>query len=435
MIRKQNELLASIMQQSREREEALRAVEQEKDRQIQELKQQMLAFQRQFTDPRPPPPETIKVSSDISLMQREVEAIKSAAPTEVEQMKKKPQDVAPLTSVPYVKPARPPSIPFTSGKKHRQKGHSQTLRAICIRNDTKSDGRLFYIPSSAQVISSADYVLDQMPPSGPLFKLEYDGCIDFNLYEDSERLLRPPIYTPNEEVLIKRDNTSPVLATIVNIPFTPKETYTIQYTSTGNVAEVSEDDIIPYQPPNNATETPTVISGVLWAKHLQKVTLWLPSMSRPHQGTLIHDKENSQWLFIPGRDHTKKSKAISIPNLDQIVPSLIRQKRITPGWISIQKMQTGLALAHAQNITVRRMQLLQTSNPLHLNRDITISRIAQQKIIRYHGRQQQSDLTENALPPPLKTTRILHHTTNFSGMRRIIRNILGYMTQHRHGNT
>ena len=197
-----------------------------------------------------------------------------------------------------------------------------------------------------------------MPPSGPLFKLEYDGCIDFNLYEDSERLLRPPIYTPNEEVLIKRDNTSPVLATIVNIPFTPEETYTIQYTSTGNVAEVSEDDIIPYQPPNNATETPTVISGVPWAKHLQKVTLWLPSMPSPHQRTLVHDKENTQWLFIPGRDHTKKSKAIPIPNFDQIASSLIRQKRITPGWQSFQKMQTGLALAHAQNVTIRRMQLL-----------------------------------------------------------------------------
>ena len=78
------------------------------------------------------------------------------------------------------------------GKKHRGKIMSQTIQAICVGNDDKSDGRLFYIPHSKGLVGSADYVLDPVPPSGPLCNIEYDGGIHFNLYSEDQDIMHPP---------------------------------------------------------------------------------------------------------------------------------------------------------------------------------------------------------------------------------------------------
>ena len=72
---------------------------------------------------------------------------------------KKPdyRNLFPMFSLAYVKRRK-------DGKKHRTKAMSQTIRCICVGNDHKSDGRLFYVPHSKGLIGSADYVLDPVPP-------------------------------------------------------------------------------------------------------------------------------------------------------------------------------------------------------------------------------------------------------------------------------
>ena len=42
-------------------------------------------------------------------------------------------------------------------------------------NDPKSDGLLFYSPDFKSLIGSADYILDPVPPSGPVCNIPYDG--------------------------------------------------------------------------------------------------------------------------------------------------------------------------------------------------------------------------------------------------------------------
>eukprot|EP00957_Ditylum_brightwellii_P104226 7939253-Ditylum_brightwellii.AAC.1 len=67
----------------------------------------------------------------------------------------------------------------------RATGDSQSIKAICTGNDKKSNGLLFYLPSSRSLISSPDYTLDPTVPLGPVFNLYYDGCIGFDLYTSS----------------------------------------------------------------------------------------------------------------------------------------------------------------------------------------------------------------------------------------------------------
>eukprot|EP00957_Ditylum_brightwellii_P063151 4793665-Ditylum_brightwellii.AAC.1 len=54
---------------------------------------------------------------------------------------------------------------------YRATADSQSIKAICVGNDKKSDRLLFYVPSSKSLISSSDYTLDPSIPSGPVFNL------------------------------------------------------------------------------------------------------------------------------------------------------------------------------------------------------------------------------------------------------------------------
>eukprot|EP00957_Ditylum_brightwellii_P032422 2456768-Ditylum_brightwellii.AAC.1 len=86
---------------------------------------------------------------------------------------------------------------------YRATADSQSIKAICVGNDKKSDGLLFYIPLSKRLISSSDYTLDPTIPSGPVFNLYYDGCIGFNLYSPSSEQLHPLVYESGESIYYK----------------------------------------------------------------------------------------------------------------------------------------------------------------------------------------------------------------------------------------
>ena len=57
------------------------------------------------------------------------------------------------------------------------------MKCILVGNDNKSDGQLFYLPHTKSLIGSADYKLDPTHPSGPIFQLQYNGGIQFNLVD------------------------------------------------------------------------------------------------------------------------------------------------------------------------------------------------------------------------------------------------------------
>eukprot|EP00957_Ditylum_brightwellii_P098509 7504167-Ditylum_brightwellii.AAC.1 len=109
------------------------------------------------------------------------------------------QNLVPMFSLTYVKQERD-----ASG--FRATVDSQSIKAICVGNDKKSNGLLFYLPSSRSLISSSDYTLDPMVPSGPVFNLYYDGCTGFDLYTSSSEQMRPPAYKTGKDIYYKTDN-------------------------------------------------------------------------------------------------------------------------------------------------------------------------------------------------------------------------------------
>ena len=89
------------------------------------------------------------------------------------------------------------------GKKQRATADSQSIMKICVGNDPKSDGLLFYFPTSKKIVGSADYHLDSTVPSGPVFGYSYDGGIGFNLYNPYTNFTRPPSYYKEEQIYFK----------------------------------------------------------------------------------------------------------------------------------------------------------------------------------------------------------------------------------------
>ena len=63
--------------------------------------------------------------------------------------------------------------------KQRATADSQSIIEICAGNDPKSDGLLFYLPTSKKLVCSVDYRLDPTVPSGPVFGYSYDVGIGF----------------------------------------------------------------------------------------------------------------------------------------------------------------------------------------------------------------------------------------------------------------
>ena len=76
------------------------------------------------------------------------------------------------------------------GPTHRTKAMSQSIRAICVGNDPKSDGLQFYSPDFSSLIGSVNHTLDHVPPSGPICGIPYDGGAQFDLHCDDDNAHR-----------------------------------------------------------------------------------------------------------------------------------------------------------------------------------------------------------------------------------------------------
>ena len=68
----------------------------------------------------------------------------------------------------------------------------QTIPAILVGNDDKSDGKLFYNPATKHLLGSSDFRLDTSHASGPLFKLPYRAN-DYFLHSEMSDVSPPPL--------------------------------------------------------------------------------------------------------------------------------------------------------------------------------------------------------------------------------------------------
>ena len=89
------------------------------------------------------------------------------------------------------------------GNKQRATSDSHSIMGIYVGNNPKSDGILFYLPTSKKLVGSEDYCLDPTIPYGPVFGYFYDGDIGLNLYYPSTNTTLPPSYEKEEHIYFK----------------------------------------------------------------------------------------------------------------------------------------------------------------------------------------------------------------------------------------
>ena len=242
------------------------------------------------------------------------------------------RNLHPLFSVAYVKR-------FKDGSVHRKKGLSQSIKAILVGNDPKSDGKLFYVPHTKSIIGSADYDLDPSHPSGPVFGLTYDGGIQFSLHIPDAQEWRTPTYNQGDKVHLFNDIHQKLEAIIIDIPIKGFDYYTIRYSNSGDYDQVPESYITSL----NLSPITLIDSKIIhhlhkWIKNDAKVTLYLhDKIEKAKQGYLLTDDEG-EWVFKTGRSRNSKLPVIKLPNFTGIIDNLINTKQLCQGWITSRKL-------------------------------------------------------------------------------------------------
>ena len=253
---------------------------------------------------------------------------------------------------------------------------TQTMKAILVGNDDKSDARLFYNPSTKKLLASSDYRLNISCPSGPLFDLEYTEPTSYSLYNDSVST-DAPSFDLSQTVYISPTHLSHALqqATVLDIPFKHGDPYTVQLKGDNAILQVMSFDILPYDPSTDNTNTDGLspFLSYPWFKHNAKATVFLSdTMSQPKQGIVL--QEGTNWFFHQGRSLKSKknrTKKIKIPlpaSLDDI-EKLIDSKHIAKGWQTTKTMQQNINSTETFHFIARRVAFMHTTDPTQLTNE------------------------------------------------------------------
>lgn len=116
---------------------------------------------------------------------------------------------------------------------------NQTIKAILVGNDTKSDTRLFHNPSTKKLLALSDFCLNVTGPSGPIFNLPYKEPTTYSLYMN--------LYPLTQSHSMQQ-------GTIIDIPFLHCDPYTIQLKEDQTIIQVMPFHILPYDPTNRPIE-------------------------------------------------------------------------------------------------------------------------------------------------------------------------------------
>ena len=250
---------------------------------------------------------------------------------------------------------------------------SQTIKAILVGNDEKSDGKLFYNPQTKQILASSDYRLNISEPSGPQFGLTYDGGPEYQLLTTSIESTSPAFDLGQEVFLSPTHPDHPSSkGIIINVPFDHNQPFTVQLSSSHNIVDVPTSELLPHDPtPSTSTLDPNPSEHHPWLRHHAKVTLMLPtSMPRPKQGFLV--LKDKKWFFHPGRSLKSKSSRnnskseISLPDLLTLLPSLLTTKKLAPGWKQLKQFERDRQAALTSHYVARRVTFMQSSDPTNL---------------------------------------------------------------------
>ena len=358
--------------------------------------------------------------------------VKTKWTTAFEQMyQQKPdyRNLMPLFSVAYVKRQR-------DGTTHRTKAMSQTLRCICVGNDPKSDGLLFYSPNFKSLIGSADYTLDPIPPSGPTCGIPYDGGVQFDLQCDGDTINRPPAYQLHDTVLCTTTNLHGI---IKHISIKGNDvTYLVKYITSGDHVEHQEHELsdihnyhqapvhnLPSVQTNKPLENTTPVTAppsgsnnthirlatpIPWLDNGCKATVFIPHLMKiPKRGFL--QVKNEEWTFQVGR--TKRTlKPFHIPSLHNNINILIADNKIVSGWKSTNHMNQLRTNNDIQDIIVRRMTFMNSTTLHHLDPNVIkqyISTNPPQTFV--NGKRAHVDASTLTSPMPPSSLKDHHNLT------------------------
>jgi hypothetical protein len=257
---------------------------------------------------------------------------------------------------------------------------SQTVKAILVGNDPKSDGRLFYNPITKGLMGSSDYRLDISIPSGPPFNLIYNGGFDFNLFDNSAEAI-PPAFDLGQTAFIQpsHDLHPSESAKILTIPMSLTAPYAVQLNS-GDIIDIMECDLQKHDP-NDITDDANPILTRPWLRHEARITLIIPGvMLKPKQGFLIKSEDNS-WSFFPGRTLCTKSsrnnykKNIPLPDFEATAESFLASKNMVQGWQVFKTFNENRSNAASKQFLARRATYFNSSDPATLSNSNTQSAI------------------------------------------------------------
>ena len=142
------------------------------------------------------------------------------------------RNLRPIFSIAYVKR-------FRDGVKYWSKAISQSIKCILVGNDSKSGGWLFCVPHTRSILGLYDYKLDPTHPSDPIFQLNYNGGIQFNLHVPNSNDMWSLAFIIWHQVTITNIDNDKKIATIMDIPLNNSIFYTIKYNNDDTLHQVS----------------------------------------------------------------------------------------------------------------------------------------------------------------------------------------------------
>ena len=221
--------------------------------------------------------------------------------------------------------------PYDSTSK-RESFTSQSLRVIAVGRSNTSNSLQFFHPPTQQLLTSAQYRLDPVLASGPVFNLHFDGGLFFNKYTNSSDTLHPPSFAPDQIIFFrpKANENTYTPAKILHVPQKSSDIYTIQRLDNFNIIQIREHRMHSHNPnatPNNVLHQQSNILPT-WIKSTTPVTLFTPTMTKPQRGTLrLHD--NDEWYFHYGR--TNKQPPLHLVDFTSVAHKMVTHNELTRG--------------------------------------------------------------------------------------------------------
>ena len=189
----------------------------------------------------------------------------------------------------------------------------QTTKCIAVGRDPTSDGLLFFNPKTNRTLSSADYRLDPSKPSGVAFRYPPSDTLHFHLHDSKSEDFRPPEFDMGDTVLVSTPdlNISNEKASVLSIPLSLDDYYTVQLLHDGTILQLNSTDMSPLP---QSTSSESIADAPTWVAPNIKCTLFIPTkMPRPLQGFLLHNS-TGEWSFSPGRKQPSRHPPIPLHN-------------------------------------------------------------------------------------------------------------------------